>query len=203
MLYYNKSKPFALNKLTDRGAQLNLVNSQNHSGRVYWLTGLAGSGKSTLGRQLFQFFRDQGKAGVYLDGDVLREVFGKSGYSRAERLDLAWRYSHLSHMLAVQGINVVCATISLFHEVQAWNRQHLPNYTEIVLKPPFEVLLERNPKQLYSRALAGEIQNVVGVDIEPEWPLNPELSLAENPEISAEALFQKCLLDLGLTPRKH
>src|SRR3990167_9023119 len=106
-------------------------------------------------------------------------------------------------MLAVQGINVVCATISLFHEVQAWKRQHLPNYTEIVLKPPFEVLLERNPKQLYSRALAGEIQNVVGVDIEPEWPLNPELSLAENPEISAEAPFQKCLLDLGLTPRKH
>ncbi|MBT9544228.1 MAG: adenylyl-sulfate kinase [Candidatus Sericytochromatia bacterium] len=170
---------------------------------VYWITGLAGSGKSTLGRQLFQFVRTQGLAVVYLDGDVLREVFGKTGYSRTERLDLAWRYSHLSHMLAIQGINVVCATISLFHEVQAWNRQHLPGYAEIVLKPPFEVLLQRNPKQLYSRGLAGEIQNVVGIDIEPEWPLNPELVLEVSPEISAEALFQKCLLDLGLTPLKH
>jgi len=170
---------------------------------VYWITGLAGSGKSTLGRQLFQFFRVQGKAVVYLDGDVLREVFGKSGYSRIERLDLAWRYSHLSHMLAIQGVNVVCATISLFHEVQAWNREHLPGYTEIFLNVPFEILLERNPKQLYSRGLSGEIQNVVGIDIEPEWPLNPDLVLAVSPEISAEALFQKCLLDLGLTPRKH
>ncbi len=202
MLYYNKSKPFALNKMTDRGAQLNLVNSQNPSGRVYWLTGLAGSGKSTLGQSLCQYFRDQQCASVYLDGDVLREVFGNGGYSRSERLDLAWRYSHLCQMLALQGISVVCATISLFHEVQTWNRQHLTNYTEILLKPSFEVLLQRNPKQLYSRALAGEIQNVVGIDIEPEWPLNPDLVLEISAEISAETLFQKCLLDLGLTPRK-
>ncbi len=182
---------------------MNWLNTPPDSGKVYWLTGLAGSGKSSLGQSLFQYFRDQDCASVYLDGDVLREVFGNSGYTRSERLDLAWRYSHLCQMLAVQGICVVCATISLFHEVQTWNRLHLPHYTEILLKPSFEVLLQRNPKQLYSRALAGEIQNVVGVDIEPEWPHNPDLVLEISAAISAEALFQKCLLDLGLTPRKH
>lgn len=63
---------------------------------------------------------------VYLDGDVLREVFGNNqDYSRQGRLNLAWRYSHLCHMLVVQGLTVVCATISLFHEIQAWNRKHL------------------------------------------------------------------------------
>ncbi|MGE3728914.1 MAG: adenylyl-sulfate kinase [Candidatus Sericytochromatia bacterium] len=170
---------------------------------VFWITGLAGSGKSTLGQRLCQFLREQNIAVVYLDGDVLREVFGSSGYTRSERLVLAWKYSHLCHMLAVQGLSVVSATISLFHEVQAWNRLNLPGYTEIVLNVPFDLLLQRNPKQLYSRALAGEISDVVGVDIDPEWPLKPELALQVTQEISAEALFQTCLEALGLNALKH
>jgi len=173
------------------------------SGRVFWLTGLSGSGKSTLGKQLSQFFRDQKMAVIYLDGDILRDVFGQSGYTRSERLALAWKYSHLCQMLAVQGSTVVCATISLFHEVQAWNRLNLPGYTEILLNPPFDLLLQRNPKQLYSRALAGEISDVVGVDIAPEWPLEPEVVLQVTPEISAEVLFQTCLEALGLSTLKH
>ncbi|PIQ27994.1 adenylyl-sulfate kinase [bacterium (Candidatus Blackallbacteria) CG17_big_fil_post_rev_8_21_14_2_50_48_46] len=161
--------------------------------KVYWLTGLAGSGKSTLGKQLWQTLRSAGQATVYLDGDVLREVFGKTkGYSRAERLELAWRYSHMCHMLSIQGLNVVCATISLFHEVQAWNRKNLPGYIEIFLDTPFEILQERDQKSLYSKALAGEIKEVVGVDIEPEWPQKPDIHLVYQPGLSPE----ECFIDL-------
>lgn len=178
-------------------------NSNSTNGSVYWITGLAGSGKSTLGRQLTQYLREQRLPVVYLDGDVMREVFGSGNYTRADRLALAWRYSHLCHMLAIQGLNVVCATISLFHEIQAWNRKHQPGYFEICLNVPFEELLKRNPKKLYSRALSGEITNVVGVDIEPEWPLNPDIVLHYSKDVSAETQFQRCLLHLGLTPHQY
>jgi adenylylsulfate kinase-like enzyme len=148
-------------------------------GRVIWITGLSGSGKSTLGRSLHAHLRTQGVMGVYLDGDVLREVFADNrDYTRAGRLQLAWKYSYLCQMLALQGLTVICATISLFHVIHAWNREHLPGYFEVLLDVPFDILRERDPNQIYSRALAGELDDVVGVDLLPEWPLRPDVVLA-------------------------
>lgn len=172
---------------------------KNKAVRVFWLTGLAGSGKSTLGKALQSHFISQGWPVVYLDGDQLREVFGNNqDYSRQGRLELAWRYSHLCHMLATQGLNVICATISLFHEIQTWNRKHLPGYTEIVLDVPFEILLQRDPKQLYSRALKGELTEVIGVDLEPEWPLHPDLVLSCQDNPSPEILLTQLLTHFHL-----
>lgn len=163
-------------------------------GRVFWLTGLSGAGKTTIGRLFFGLLRERNPASVFLDGDLLREVFGNDlGHSREERLKSAMRNSRLCKMLSDQGVDVVCATISLFRECQEWNRKHIPGYHEIYLRVPMSVLVQRDQKQLYSRALRGEMREVMGVDLPVDEPLRPEVTVendgSEKPEMLAERIF--------------
>jgi cytidine diphosphoramidate kinase len=164
------------------------------SGVVYWITGLSGSGKSTLAERLFAYLQKSKRPVVLLDGDALREVFGNDlGYHVADRRRSAIRNSRLCKMLSDQGIDIVIPTISLFHEVQEWNRKNLPNYREIFVEVPWKVLLQRDSKQVYSRAKAGELKDVVGVDIVPEYPTHPHIRIPNDGGQSVEECFQTLL----------
>lgn len=174
------------------------------NGTVYWLTGLSGAGKSTLGSLLFKHLREIETNVVYLDGDTLREVFGgKHGHTQEERRQLAMRYSRLCKMLSDQGIDVVCATISLFHEVQDWNRNNILKYKEIYIEVPMSILIERDQKELYSRALRGEINNVMGIDVDIEAPKKPDVIVVNDgtflPDKTAENLIVQ--LNIGVVPK--
>jgi len=163
------------------------------SGHVVWITGLSGAGKSTLARALTEGLRGQGRPVILLDGDELREVFGTTTeqphhYGRDGRLALAMRYAQLCRLIAAQGHVVVIATISLFHEVHAWNRAHLPGYFEVYLKVPQEELRRRDPKHIYKRFDAGELCNVAGLDLPIDEPSAPDWVVEFEPERSARAL---------------
>ena len=102
------------------------------TGIVYWLTGLSGAGKTTIGEHFFQMLRKQKENVIFLDGDVLREVFGNDlGYSKQDRFQCAMRYSRLCKLLSEQGQDVVLCTISMFRKVRDWNRQNINKYKEI------------------------------------------------------------------------
>lgn len=147
-------------------------------GRVFWITGFSGTGKSTLGRLLCQHLRQQGVPALMLDGDDLRQVFGNDlGHTRADRQRSAMRNARLCRFLANQGMDVVCATISLFHACQQWNREHIPRYHEIYLKAALHTLQARDPHGLYAAAARGERNNVVGLDLTAELPQHPDLIL--------------------------
>ena len=98
-------------------------------------------------------------------------------------------------MLSDQGFDVVCATISLFRECQEWNRVHIPDYHEIYLRVPMQVLVERDQKQLYSRALRGEVKDVMGIDLPVEEPVRPEFIIdndgSKTPDQIVAMLFAK------------
>lgn len=147
-------------------------------GTLYWFTGLSGAGKTTIAKLFYDRLRNKKPNVVFLDGDVLREVFGNvAGHTAEERKKIAKCYSRLCNILAEQGIDVVCATISMFHDCRRWNRDNILNYKEIYLKVPMEVLIERDSKSLYKRALKGEIQNVMGINIPVEEPEEPDVIL--------------------------
>lgn len=165
---------------------------KTHPGKVYWLTGLSGAGKSTLCRMLVDRLRSEGHAVVMLDGDELREVMNAAHvHGRQDRLDLAMRYARLCRMLASQGIDVAIATISMFKEVHAWNRAHIPGYVEIFLQVPLEELKRRDPKQIYERAGRGEIRDVAGIDLAVDEPEDPHIHIIHQKGITAEAAFQE------------
>ncbi|HEV8130453.1 MAG TPA: adenylyl-sulfate kinase [Acidobacteriota bacterium] len=145
-------------------------------GWVFWITGLSGSGKTTIGHLVFQQLRSRCAPSVFLDGNLLRDVFENDlGYSLEERKQCARRYCRLSRMLAHQGLHVVVATISMFHQCRRWNRKHIPNYYEIYLRAPLDSLTKRERGEFYRKAFAGELRQVVGVDLPFEEPLSADL----------------------------
>jgi len=111
-------------------------------GRVFWITGLSGAGKTSLGRELSSRLRAAGRPVIFLDGDALRNAIAEDlDHTAASRRKSAMRNARMCRMLAEQGADVVCATISLFHEVQRWNRENIPGYREVYLRVPIERIL--------------------------------------------------------------
>ena len=168
------------------------------AGRTIWITGLSGAGKSTLAGPVADGLRQAGEHVVLLDGDELRAVFGPSAtaaasHTRDARLDLALRYGRLCRMLSSQGLTVVIATISLYREVQDWNRKHLPGYTEVFLDVPLEELRRRDPKGIYRRFDAGEITDVSGLDVAVDFPAAPDLHLRWEPGVGIDELTARVL----------
>ena len=160
------------------------------AGTVYWFTGLTGVGKTTLSRIFCKTLRETERPVVLLDGDTLRgELYDGFGYSLDQRKKLAFRYGRLCRLLANQGVDVVCATISLFHDVQRWNRANITNYREIYITAPIEVLVERDHKGIYKAALAGERSDVMGVNLAVEAPETPELLIDNDGTRTPEQLL--------------
>ncbi len=158
-------------------------------GNVYWITGLSGAGKTTVSKALYNKLKSKKDNVVFLDGDILRDVFGNDlGYTKEDRLKSAMRNSRLCKMLSEQGIDVICATISMFDEVRKYNRDNILGYKEIYLSVSLEVLKERNQKKLYSDG-----SNVVGMDIEFEAPKCPDIVIENDGSISIEEITNKLL----------
>lgn len=150
------------------------IEASSAVGTVYWITGLSGAGKTTVGQALARRLRQLSRPVVWLDGDALRLIFPRGDrFSRPDRLDLATRYAALCREIAGQGIDVVCCTISMFAAVRQWNRDNIASYVEVYLRVPFEELRRRDLKGVYS----ADAEHVVGVDIEAELPENPTVTI--------------------------
>lgn len=169
------------------------------SGTVYWVTGLSAAGKTTIGRALYERLRGRARPVVFLDGDTLREVFGNDlGFERLDRQKSAMRNGRLCKLLADQGLDVVCATISMFHACRQWNREQIPHYREIYVRAPAEVLRQRDSKRLYEGAASGQIRDVVGVDIEAEEPESPDVTIDNDGTRTVDALVDQVMEALGI-----
>jgi len=156
---------------------------------VFWITGLSGAGKSTIGFDYYQRLLSRGLSCVFLDGDELRLILGgQDGYDYDSRKNLAFRYSRLCKLISDQNINVVIATISMFDDVRNWNRDNIDNYVEIYLKVNLAELIRRDQKNIYS----SKQKNVIGHTSEYEEPKNPDIVLINNgsnpPNVVADIL---------------
>jgi len=133
---------------------------------VVWLIGLSGSGKTTLANEIATSANIGSKNTILLDGDAIREIFGNDlGYSMEERLLNAQRICQLGKFLDDQGMNVICAILSIFPETREWNRKNVRGYYEVFIDVPIEILVERDSKGIYGKYNRGEISEVVGMDI--------------------------------------
>ena len=144
---------------------------------VIWVIGLAGSGKTTVGREVYKRWKAIDSATVLIDGDEIREIFrhdrGEAPYSVEGRRLNADRIAQMCAWLDRQNINVVCCILSIFEETRDWNRQTYGKYLEVYLDTSEKELAQR--RHLYNEARAGKLRNVVGVDIEFIPPKRPDM----------------------------
>ena len=172
------------------------------NGRVIWITGLSGSGKTTLAHAIQHSLKLKNKLSIILDGDQLREVIFDPSMSEEQRFNISERerlglvYGRLAKLIAQQGLWVIVSTISMRKSVLDWNRDNLPNYYEILIDLPVEILEARDPKNIYADFKSGRRDNVIGLDIDAEKPSQPELVFNErnlqSPEQMAE-FFISCI----------
>lgn len=173
------------------------------AGTVFWVTGLSGAGKTTLSTMLRLRLIENGRPAVLLDGDAMREVMGPElGHSRSERRTLAGRYSRLCLLLSSQGVDVVCATISMFHDCREWNRANLRPYVEVYVRVPHDVLASRDTKGIYKRSRAGEEMDVVGIDLHAETPQSPDITVDNDGRKAPEAVFEDLWSDIQRLTRR-
>lgn len=166
-------------------------------GTLYWITGLSGAGKTTIGTRLYYCLKDCKRKVVLLDGDVLKRVVGKTvSYSRQDRLERAYQYSSLCALLVNQGLDVVICTIAMYDEVRDWNRRNTEKYIEIFLDVEDNVLQARNKKGLYM----DDVKSVVGKDIKPEFPKTPDIIINNNGSIPIDESVKKIM---QLTPKQN
>ena len=173
----------------------------SHQGFTLWFTGLSGAGKSTLARHIEERLRALGARVELLDGDVVRENLSKGlGFSKADRDTNIRRIGFVCELLSRNGVIAIAAAISPYRAARDEVRSRVASFIEVYMECPLEVLVERDIKGLYRKALAGEIANFTGVSDPYEPPLAPETvihSAEEGPLESADRLW-RLLQERGL-----
>lgn len=148
---------------------------------VVWIIGLSGSGKTTLAEKVVSDVRQKGHKVVLLDGDRIRELFGNDqGHDLEGRRVNAERICRLCGFLDEQGIDVICAILSIFPESRKWCRENLSAYHEVFIDAPLEQLVQRDSKGIYGRHLRGEISDVAGLDLAFPRPESPDMLISNS-----------------------
>ena len=151
-----------------------------HKGQVLWLTGLSGSGKSTIANALEKELYAEGKKTYVLDGDNIRHGLNKDlGFNDKDRVENIRRVAEVAKLMCDAGLIVITAFISPFRTERDMARSLFQSgeFKEIFISTPLNIAEQRDPKGLYKKARKGEIPNFTGINSPYEKPLNPELSL--------------------------
>jgi adenylylsulfate kinase len=159
-----------------------------HKGVTIWFTGLPGSGKSTLADALRRRFIESGMKVEVIDGDDVRKSFSIDlGYSKRDRNLNITLIGFVAKMLTRNGVVAIAAAISPYREARDLNRITIGDFVEVYCNCPLDVLEQRDPKGLYSKARRGELKAFTGIDDPYEEPLAPEVIVQTDRETIAES----------------
>jgi adenylyl-sulfate kinase len=161
-------------------------------GFTVWLTGLSGAGKTTVAQSIINELKASDVNIELLDGDEVRTNLSKGlGFSKEDRDTNIRRIGYVSRLLSRNGVGVIASAISPYRDVRDEVRQSITSdgseFIEVYVQCPIEVLVERDVKGLYKKALAGEIGEFTGVSDPYEEPLNPEVIVKTDRESIEES----------------
>ena len=168
--------------------------AHGHRGATVWLTGLSGSGKSTIAHRVEQLLIERGCFAYVLDGDNVRHGLNSDlGFSADDRAENIRRIGEVTKLFTDAGAIAITAFISPYRADRARVRalHGEGDFVEVYVDAPLEVCEARDPKGLYQKARAGEIADFTGVSAPYEAPEHPELVLA-----TAERDLEACAAEV-------
>ncbi|PLX21094.1 MAG: adenylyl-sulfate kinase [Marinilabiliales bacterium] len=167
----------------------------NQHSMVIWITGLSGSGKTTIARELELELHKRGYLTKLLDGDNVRTGINNNlGFSEADRTENIRRIAEVSKLFMKGGVILINCFISPTEYIRNQAKQIIgdQDYFEIYVNTPLEVCEKRDIKGLYAKARAGLLKNFTGIDSPYEEPLNPDVEI-KTVETDIEASVQQIL----------
>ena len=183
-----------MSNLTQVSSKVSLAerNKRNgHLGQIIWLTGLSGSGKSTIAMTLERKLFDAGRQVFVLDGDIIRTGLCQDlGFSPKDRTENIRRIGEVARIMANSGLCVIVSFISPFRVDRDRVRDAMLEgcFIEVFVNAPLEVCEKRDTKGLYARAIRGEIADFTGISSPYEPPVSPEVELNTDRLSVAEAV---------------
>jgi bifunctional enzyme CysN/CysC len=174
-------------------SKLERTSIKHHQPAALWFTGLSGSGKSTIANLVESRLCANGIHTILLDGDNIRHGLNKDlGFTAEDRVENIRRVGETAKLMTQAGLIVLCSFISPFRAERRMVRELLDpqEFFEIYVATALEDCIKRDPKGLYKKAMAGEIQNFTGISQPYEPPEQPELAVGRDQETAAEAAAQ-------------
>lgn len=156
------------------------ANLKNQKPKVIWMTGLSGSGKSTIANAVEMKLARMNRHTFLLDGDNVRHGLNKDlGFTDADRVENIRRIGEVARLMADAGLIVITAFISPFGSERDMVRQMMEagEFAEVFIDTPLSVAEERDVKGLYAKARSGQLKNFTGLDSPYEAPENPEVRI--------------------------
>lgn len=144
---------------------------------VIFLTGLSGSGKTTIAKALVEKYKQKGVVPVLLDGDEIRKVIHQTGFDEDSRKKHNLNVGYMASLLESQGNVVIVSLISPYIDTRTEIRTMCKKFIEVYVNTDIKVCIERDPKGLYAKAIAGEIKEFTGISSPYFAPENPEVIL--------------------------
>jgi adenylylsulfate kinase len=144
---------------------------------VLWLTGFSGAGKSTIANNIAARLHQHYFNPIILDGDVMRSIFKQHGFDEQSRKEYNLFIGRLASVLESNNRFVVVALISPYREIRNEIKKLCKRFIEVHVSTDIETCKSRDPKGLYKKALAGEIDNFTGITAPYEEPIQPQVIL--------------------------
>jgi adenylyl-sulfate kinase len=174
-------------------------------GFVIWMTGLSGAGKTTIALEMLRQLDGRNLKLERLDGDVVREGLTRDlGFSAEDRRKNIERVTFVAKLLSRNGVGCICSFISPYQAVRDHVREETTNFLEVFVDAPLDVVIARDVKGMYKKAIAGEIPNFTGISDPFEAPANPDIHLRTDQE-TVEESAGKIIAELekrGLIPKE-
>ena len=162
------------------------IKLNKNKGIVFWITGLSGSGKTTIAEKIEGHISKKYGPTIIVSGDDLRKMFNFKKFSRNDRLTYALIYSKFCKCITDSRINIILSTVSLFHKVRKWNRSNVNNYIEIYIQSDINNIIKQKNKFFYKK----NYKNIIGKDIKPEFPQSPHIIIENNFNIPVKVLTE-------------
>ena len=171
------------------------ANLKNQKPAVLWLTGLSGSGKSTIANAIEKKLAGMNRHTFLLDGDNVRHGLNKDlGFTDADRIENIRRVGEVARLMTDAGLIVITAFISPFRAERTMVREMMQpgEFVEVFIDTPLNIAEQRDVKGLYAKARAGELKNFTGIDSPYETPENPEI-IIDTTQMDVETAADKII----------